>query len=88
MRALWSKVKKHDFFRFLKIGKSFLDIFKMSIFEKPKFKNRKILHLLLHIFVNKHHLTNLFNNLIFPFFYVLVFASAHRFNKHFLVFVV
>ena len=43
MRALWSQVKKHDFFRFLKIGKSFLDIFKMSIFENPNFKNRKFL---------------------------------------------
>jgi hypothetical protein len=42
MRALWSKVKKHGFFRFLKIGKSFLDILKMSISENPNFKNRKI----------------------------------------------
>jgi hypothetical protein len=42
MRALWSQVKKHDFFRFLKIGKSFLDIFKMSIFENPNFKKTKI----------------------------------------------
>ena len=38
MRALWSQVKKHVFLRFLKMGKSFLDIFKMSISEMSNFK--------------------------------------------------
>ncbi len=56
MRALWSQVKKRDFFEFL--GRHFakMDILKMSKIDLPNFKKTKNTHFLpfnqKHIFIN------------------------------------
>ena len=46
MRALWSQVKKHDFFDFLGRPFSKMDILKMSKIDLPNFKKSNFRHFL------------------------------------------